>query len=189
MNFRVNALEQSLRSHTDELVAQKLMVQQLTEAVQGLGVGKETTEGRLNQVFGLVDQRFTEAQNGAQEIRDVANKRFELLTSTMNQFAAEINQRLDTASQDFENLRKLYSQPPPGQPHAPPSGQPYAPPPPPSWGGGPPKSASDPSRPPSEESGPTHQPNAENPGPTGPMPSFGGSTPNAPNNPNVPGFG
>ena len=77
MNFRVNALEQSLRSHTNELLAQKLMVQQLAEAAQGLGVGKENTESRLNEVFGLVHQRFTEAQNGAQEIRDVANKRFD----------------------------------------------------------------------------------------------------------------
>ena len=77
INFRLNACQQSLRSHTDELVAQKLMVRQLAEAVQGLVAGKENTESRRNEVFEIVHQRFTEAQNGAQEIRDVANQRFE----------------------------------------------------------------------------------------------------------------
>ena len=66
--FRLNACEQSLRTHSDELAAQRLMLQQLAEAVQRLNVDKEATDNRLNQVFGLVDQKFAEAQANTLEV-------------------------------------------------------------------------------------------------------------------------
>ena len=46
--FRLNACEQSLRSHSDELAAQRLMLQQLADAVQRLNSDKEATDTRLS---------------------------------------------------------------------------------------------------------------------------------------------
>ena len=77
LRFRLNAIEQTLRGYQDELVAQRVHLQQLNEAVVKLNTDKEQTGIRLDQVFSLVDQRFTEAQTGAQEIREATHQRCE----------------------------------------------------------------------------------------------------------------
>ena len=125
MNFRMNACETSLRSHNDELAAQRLMIQQLTEAVQRLNAEKETNVDKLNDLVTLVDHRFTESQSGLQEIRDVTHKRFETITGTMTNIANEIVQKLDVINQDIELLKRNSqapnSQAPPAASSAPPA--------------------------------------------------------------------
>ena len=60
IGFRINACEQTLRTHQDELAAQRLAIQQITEALQQNTVDKGATGQRLDEVFNLVDTRFAE---------------------------------------------------------------------------------------------------------------------------------
>ena len=101
--FRITACEQTLRSHNDELAAQRLMLKQLTEAVEKLVVDRDDTTSRLNAVFALVDQRFTEAQDGSQAISKVAHEKFETLTATMQSIAHEIVQKIEIITKDVDS--------------------------------------------------------------------------------------
>ena len=120
VTFRLNYCEQSLRNHNDELAAQRLMLQQLSEAVQKLATDKEQTGDRLNQVFGLVDQRFTEAQAGSQAIRELTHERFESMTATVTSVAHEVVTRLEVINREIESLRRTPQPPTPQQAAAPP---------------------------------------------------------------------
>ena len=142
MKFRMNACETSLRSHNDELAAQRLMIQQLTEAVQRLNAEKETNIDKLNDLVTLVDHRFAESQAGIQEIREVTHKRFETLSGTMTNIANEIVQKLDVINQDI-GLLKRNSQAPPATSSTPPA--------PPSWT----ETPSTPTRPPAADTSST----------------------------------
>ena len=51
LNFRLQACETTLRDHTNELAAQKIMMQQLVEAVKSDGINKTKLEERLNVSF------------------------------------------------------------------------------------------------------------------------------------------
>ena len=51
MNFRINACEQSLRDHTNELAAQRLLLQQLVEASKDDHKDKQKLEERLDVSF------------------------------------------------------------------------------------------------------------------------------------------
>ena len=133
VTFRLNACEQSLRSHNDEMAAQRLMLQQLADAVTKLNSEKETTEGRLNQVFGLVDQKFAEAQSNTQEIFSGSKERFEVMSATVQSIASQVMQGLDKINKDIEML-KMTSQSPRPEP-AFPGTHTAAPPPPTSWTG------------------------------------------------------
>ena len=68
MGFQINACEQPLRSHQDKLAAQRLAIQQITEALQKNNVDKGATGQRLDEVFSLVDTRFAESQSAIQDI-------------------------------------------------------------------------------------------------------------------------
>ena len=164
ISFRLNACEQSLRSHTDELVAQRLAIQELTEGVRQLATDKQATEARLNQVFGLVDQRFAEAQAGAKEIFDGAQIRFQTMAESVTQIASDVMTRLDAINREIEIIRKT-----------PPSSPTYeAPPAPPSWTAGPATGgAATPPHPTPNGEPRSHQP----PSHTDPQaPNFGGQT-------------
>ena len=93
VNFRMNACEQSLRSHNDEVAAQRLMIQQLTEAVQRLNAEKETNIDKLNDLVTLVNHRLAESQTGLQEIRRFTHERCETITGTVTNIASEIKMR------------------------------------------------------------------------------------------------
>ena len=152
----MNACETSLRSHNHELAAQRLMIQQLTEAVQRLNGEKETNIDKLNDLVTLVDHRFAESQAGIQEIREVTHKRFETLSGTMTNIANEIVQKLIVINQDIELLKRSYQAPPA------PSSTPQAPP---SWT----ETPSTPTRPPAAET-------SSNTRPSEPAPNFGHSS-------------
>ena len=59
-DFRLRACEQTLREHQNELVAQRIAIQQLTEVVMTANREKEIMGNRLDSVFDLVNRRMTE---------------------------------------------------------------------------------------------------------------------------------
>lgn len=103
--FRLNACEQSLRSHSDELAAQRLMLQQLADAVQRLNADKEATDARLNQVFGLVDQRFAEAQANTMEVFNSAKSKFDTMAGTVSSIASEVMSRMDKINEQINQIK------------------------------------------------------------------------------------
>ena len=79
------------------------MIQQLTEAINRFGNEKQATENRLNEVFALVDQRFTEAQSGAQEIVEGAQRGFNVMTESVTVMASDVMDRLNALSKDLRH--------------------------------------------------------------------------------------
>ena len=151
-----------MRSHNDELAAQRIMIQQLTEAVQRLNAEKETNIDKLNDLVTLVDRRFAESQSGLQEIRDTSHKRHGTITETMTNFANEIVQKLDAVNQDLELLKRN------SQAHPSTTNAPSAPP---SWTSAP----STPPRPPTAETSSTPRPAEPTQQPDESAPHFGQS--------------
>ena len=85
--FRIRATEQSIKEITNEVAAQRIMIQQLTEELQRQAVGKEAQDRRLNEVFAHVDNQFTEATNITQQIYDTAFQKLRVVTSTISSVA------------------------------------------------------------------------------------------------------
>ena len=74
MGFRMTACEQSLRDHQNEIAAQRLMIEELTAEMKKQ-IDHRTTHGqRLDAVFALVDQRFTENQSAISELQSNAQR-------------------------------------------------------------------------------------------------------------------
>ena len=84
IGFRINSCETSLRDHHSEITAQRIMLDELTQEMQRQIADRDLHRQRLDTVFALVDQRFTEAQNSIEEIRAAAHSKFETLTTTIN---------------------------------------------------------------------------------------------------------
>ena len=84
MGFRINACEQTLRTHHDELTAQRLAIQQITEALQQNMVDKGATGQRLDEVFSLADTRFAESQSAFNEIVNGTQQRYDTMINTIN---------------------------------------------------------------------------------------------------------
>ena len=74
MGFRLTACETSLKDHYGEISAHRITIQQLHEAVGQLTVDRDAMRQRLDDVFGHVDVKFTEAQTKIQNVTDVANE-------------------------------------------------------------------------------------------------------------------
>ena len=154
--FRLNACEQSLRSHNDELAAQRLMIKQLTDAVEKMVAEKVVTDNKLNAVVDLVDQRFGEARDASNEIQRTSVQRVEVLTATMQSIANEISQKFVDISKDIDMLKRNSRSS---------TDTPSAPPPPSSWGAEP----ATPVKPPVAEVPPSPKPETS-------APQFGASS-------------
>ena len=87
MNFRINACEQSLRDHTNELAAQRLLLQQLVEASKEDHKDKKKLEERLDVSFTQNNQKHADH-----------DKRADIMTQTINALADNIAQKLDELS-------------------------------------------------------------------------------------------
>ena len=57
LDFRLRVCEATLRDHTNELTAQKLMLQQLVEAVKSDNIEKKKMEERLDNAFAQIHQK------------------------------------------------------------------------------------------------------------------------------------
>lgn len=117
------------------------MLGQITKALQKMVAEKEQTESRLNSVFQLVDQGFSEAQPEAQEIVNGAQARFDTMTATVQAVAAEVMNRMEAINKEVEALKAAATSPRPEPRSEPSRSRPEAPPPPFSWTGGPPDSS------------------------------------------------
>ena len=179
VSFRLNACEQSLRSHSDEMAAQRLMLGQITDAIQQMTAEKEKTDSKLDSVFQLVDQRFSESQSGAQEIVNGAQARFDTMTATVQAVAAEVMNRMEAINKEIEALKVATasprSEPPRSEPY---QSRPDAPPPPSSWTSGPhDHSTGGPPSTPYAPQASASAPQSHQQEPTRNMPQFGGPSP------------
>ena len=101
VGFRLNACETSLRDHHSELTAQRKMVNQLTDEVKRLNAEREIHGQRLDAVFSLVDQRFSETQKAVHETQTVANDKITTLETALTVASDKImnlQKSLDNAS-------------------------------------------------------------------------------------------
>ena len=159
VGFRLNACETSLRDHQSEIAAQRIMLDQLTTEMQRQIADRDLHRDRLDTVFALVDQRFTEAQNSIEKIRAAAHSKFETLTTTINGVSQGLAARVEQISMEINVLRRdfLNATPPTNLPTAPaPQPAPQAaPPPPPGMTGAPREIPSSWNVPPA--AGPNHQ--------------------------------
>ena len=69
MGFQLNACEQSLRDHHSELAAQRLMLEQLTTEMSRQTSEREEHRQRLDQVFDIVEKRYTDLDKTQKEIQ------------------------------------------------------------------------------------------------------------------------
>ena len=60
LNFRLTAVETNIRDHTNELAAQRLLLQQVVEAIKQDGSDKQKTEERLNVSFTQHNQKHAD---------------------------------------------------------------------------------------------------------------------------------
>lgn len=104
--FRIRATEQSIKEITNEVAAQRIMIQQLTEELQRQAVGKEAQDRRLNEVFAHVDNKFTEANKITQQIYDTAFQKCQVVTSTINSVAEGLAQRVEQMSMELEVVKR-----------------------------------------------------------------------------------
>ena len=95
MSFRVSSCEQSLREHTNELTAQKLMISQLHDEIQKLMEERNVQGQRLDAVFNLVDNRFAESQASLVQTQSAASVKLENLTAMINSVSQGLAQRLE----------------------------------------------------------------------------------------------
>ena len=82
--FRRNACETSLRDHETELAAQRVMVSQLADEMKRLIGERELHGQRLDAVFALVDQRFSESQKAVHETQTMANDKLNVLKASID---------------------------------------------------------------------------------------------------------
>ena len=104
--FRIRATEQSIKLLNNEVAAQRIMINQITEELQRQAVGKEAQDQRLNAVFAHVDTKFTEANNITQQIYDTAYQKFQVVTSAINSVAEGLAQRVEQMSMELEVVKR-----------------------------------------------------------------------------------
>ena len=143
------------------MAAQRLMIKQLTDAVEKMVADKVVTENKLNAVVDLVDQRFGEARDASNEIQRTSVQRVEVLTATMQSIANEISNKFAEISKDIDMLKRNSRVP---------SDTTGAPPPPSSWNAEP----TTPVKPQAEEIPPSPKHEAT-------APQFGASSNHGPN--------
>ena len=132
VGFRLNACEQSLRDHHSELAAQRLMIEQLTTEMNRQMSEREEHRKRLDEVFNVVDKRYSEMDKVVGDIQTSATTKFESLTSTINGVAQGLAARIEQLVLDVNVLRREFQNAPPrAQPHSAPQPPPEAPQPPP----------------------------------------------------------
>ena len=154
------------------MAAQRLMLQELADAVRRLGADKEAFDTRLHQVFGLVDQRFAEAQANTVNVFNGAQTKFDTMAGTVSSIASEVMQRMDRINEQINQIRLI----PPSPPASEPGVNPTQCPPPPSWVGGPTSPASGAGQiPPHTRPQPQPQPQPR----TNDAPNFGGQSTSA----------
>ena len=105
MGFRLNAVETSIRDHTNELAAQKILLQQIVEAVKDDAGEKKKLQERLDMSFTQSNEKHAQHEKELELVK----QRSDLVTSTVNASAGTIAQRLDELTQEFEKWKQSYS--------------------------------------------------------------------------------
>ena len=136
LDFRLRACETTLRDHTNELAAQKILLQQLVEAVKEDAASRPKLEERLNVSFTESNKRHDEhSKNGDRNNQrlEVTTQRIEMVTHTVNALTAAVTQKLDMIAQEIAHWKTEASRA--HAERASPTPQREAPPTPQSWGG------------------------------------------------------
>ena len=110
MNFRINAIEKTLRDHEGESTTQKGTVQKMVNAIEALQNDKSKLEERLNKTFTDWNQRIADSDN-----RNVGFK------GELQSLVQTLSNKVDKLTEDFAVLLSKQS-PPPGIPTGPTSG-------------------------------------------------------------------
>ena len=92
MDFRMRACEASLRDHTNELTAQRVMIQQMTEAFHQYTKDKEDTGKKFDWVFNQFENKVTEQE----ALRKELEERHKHMLNTINEMIPGISQQFET---------------------------------------------------------------------------------------------
>ena len=108
MDFRMRACETSLRDHTNELTAQRLMLQQMTEAFHQYTKDKEDTGKKLDWVSNEFESKVTEQEAFRKELEE----RHKHMLSTINEMIQGISQQFETLRGEikYDQLRNELTQ-------------------------------------------------------------------------------
>ena len=124
LDFRLRACETTLRDHTNELAAQKLMLQQLVEAVKSDNQEKKKMEERLDNAFAQVHQKVADVEKP----QELTKQRVDMVMQTVNSLASTIAARLDEITHDLSKWKHDMAQQgaspttaPPAPVHVPPT--------------------------------------------------------------------
>ena len=135
--FRLNACEQALREHSDEITAHKIPIQQINEIIQKWMGDRETIMQNLDFVFAHVDVKLTEAFRHVDSTFIEARDKIKAGTDVTNEIARgaferfqQLELRIDRLSAQIDHFRASPPSTPPVAPTSEPS-RPTAPPP--SW--------------------------------------------------------
>ena len=102
LNFRLQAVETTLRDHTNELAAQKLMMNQLVEVVKQDALDNKEMKNRLEVSFTQSNQKHADQDKET----DLLKQRVEFIMSTVNAMTATVVQRLDQLSAEVDGWRR-----------------------------------------------------------------------------------
>ena len=107
LDFRLRAVEHTLRDHTNELAAQKLMLQQVVEALKGDNIEKKKMEERLDVSFTQSNQKTADMSKE----QELLGQRVEMMMASVNALAGTVAGRLDDITKDISNWKQAGSQP------------------------------------------------------------------------------
>ena len=117
-DFRLRACEQSLREHQVELAAQRVTLQQMKAVFEENAKDKIITGNRLDAVFDLVDNRFTEYSEFSRNINERTenlNNRLTVLTDLISGLTTSVSERMNNLETELMKFITTAQQPPTSQ--------------------------------------------------------------------------
>ena len=98
----LTAVETSIRDHTNELAAKKLLLQQVVDATTQDGIDKKKSEERLDVSFTQHNQKHADHEKNM----EAADMKSKMVMSTVNAMAATVAKRLDELAHEFKQWKQ-----------------------------------------------------------------------------------